>query len=129
VSDAEIVVDASAVLALLLDEGFKHFDPERVVGATISAVNFSEVLAKLCEGGLTEDEADEAVSALDFRILAFDQNQARATAWLRQSTRQAGLSLADRACLALGVRLQCPVVTADRAWATLDINADIVLVR
>ena len=48
---------------------------------------------------------------------------------LRSVTRHAGLSLGDRACLALGDRLGCPVVTADRVWASLDVGVAIVVIR
>jgi ribonuclease VapC len=129
VSDPEIVADASAVLALLKDEAFGAFEPERLVGAAISAVNFSEVLAKLSSGGLTEAETDAAVAALDLHVIAFDEDKARAAAQLWPATRRFGLSLADRACLALGLGLGRPVVTADRAWAKLDIGIDVLLIR
>ena len=128
-NDPEIVADASAVLALLQDEEFGRYDPEHLVGAAISAVNFSEVLAKLGAAGLTEAEADAAVDALDVVVLAFDEHQARSAARLWPVVRHFGLSLADRACLALGLRLGRPVVTADRVWAKLDVGVEIVLIR
>lgn len=127
--DAAIVADASAILALLKREPFDGFDPTRLFRATISAVNLSEVLERLCSGGLDQPEADEAVAELNLRIVDFDETQARLTAQLRPLTRAAGLSLADRACLALGRSLGCVVVTADRAWAAVDLGVEIVLVR
>jgi ribonuclease VapC len=129
VNDPDIVADASAVIALLKDEVFGAFEPERLVGAAISAVNSCEVLARLGSGGLTQAEADAAVVALDLRVIAFDEDQARAAAKLWPATRRFGLSLADRACLAIGLGLGRPVVTADRAWAQLDIGIDVVLIR
>jgi ribonuclease VapC len=129
VNDREIVADASAVLALLKDEAFGAFEPERLVGAAISAVNLSEVLAKLGSAGLTEAETDAAVGALDLRVFAFDEDQARRAARLLPATRPFGLSFADRACLVLGLKLDRAVVTADRAWARLDIGINVVLVR
>jgi PIN domain nuclease of toxin-antitoxin system len=77
VNDPDIVVDASAILALLKDEEFGEFDPEHLIGAAISAVNLSEVLSKLSSGGLTEPEADAAVAALDLHVIAFDEHPAR----------------------------------------------------
>jgi ribonuclease VapC len=129
VSDAAIIADASAVLALLKEERFGEFDPRRLFGATISAINLSEVLEKLCSGGLTQDEADEAVAELNLGVVDFDGPQARLTASLRPRTRRAGLSLGDRACLALGLRLGGPVATADRAWASLDLGVEVILIR
>src|SRR5271166_1278141 len=82
VNDPDVVADASTVLALLKEEEFGEFDPEHLVGAAISAVNFSEVLAKLGSGGLTEAEADMAVAALDLQVIAFDEHQARSAARL-----------------------------------------------
>ena len=128
-SDAAIVADASAILALLKRERFDGFDPTRLFRATISAVNLSEVLEQLCSGGLDQPTADEAVAKLNLRIVDFDERQARLTAHLRPLTRAAGLSLGDRACLALARGLGCSVVTADRAWAALDLGVEIVLVR
>jgi ribonuclease VapC len=129
VSDPAIVADASAILALLQNEPFSRLDPERLVGASISAVNFSEVVEKLASGGVPEAAADAAVAALDLAIIAFDEQQARAAARLRPATRYAGLSLADRACLALGLRLGRPVATADRVWESLDVGVEIRLIR
>ena len=128
--DADIVADASAVLALLQAEPFRNFDPERLVGAWISAVNYSEILAKLVSGGLTSDQADEAVGGLDLRIVPFDAVLARRTALLAGATRRAGLSLGDRACLCLGMHLAKPVVTGDRAWRTLRLEGvQVLLIR
>jgi ribonuclease VapC len=129
VNDPGIVADASAVLALLKGEAFRRFDAERLVGAAISAVNLSEVLAKLRSGGLSGVEANAATDALDLQIVPFDKSQAEAAAELFAPTRRAGLSLADRACLALALRAGKPVVTADRAWANLDVGVEIVLIR
>jgi PIN domain nuclease of toxin-antitoxin system len=129
VADPDLVADASAVLALLQGGAFRALAPERLVGAWISAVNLSEVLARLQASGLAEDEADRATAALDFRVVPFDEGHARAAARLWPLAKRAGLSLGDRACLALGAALGAPVVTADRAWAELDIGVKVVLIR
>ena len=128
-SDAAIVADASAVIALLVGEPFTRFDPLRLPGAAISAVNLSQTLARLREIGMPEAEIGTAVATLNLRVIAFDEPQARATARLRTATRHAGLSLGDRACLALGGMLGCPVVTADRVWANLDVGVEVVVIR
>ena len=125
----EIVADASAVLAALKGEPFNKIDPTELVRCSISSVNFSEVLAKLHDDGLTNTQADAAVARLDLQVVSFDEAQAHTTAQLRIATRQAGLSLADRACLALGLALGRPVVTADRIWASLDIGVEVQLIR
>jgi PIN domain nuclease of toxin-antitoxin system len=129
VNDGAVVADASAILALLKREPFAKFDPRRLFRATIGAVNLSEVLERLCSGGLSQAEAEEAVAELNLQVADFDASQARLTAYLRPRTRRAGLSLGDRACLVLGLRLGRPVITADRAWAGLDVGVEIVLIR
>jgi ribonuclease VapC len=129
VNEFGIVANASAVIALLTGEPFILFNPQHLANASISAVNFSEVLARLLEIGIPEGEVEIAVANLDLRVVAFDEMHARDTARLRSLTRHAGLSLGVRACLALGNRLGCPVVTGDRAWASLDIGVEVVLIR
>ncbi len=128
-NDNDIVVDASAIIALLVGEPITRVDPTRLAGASISAVNLSEVLARLQEFGTPESEAIAAVARLELRIVPFDEPQARIAARLRSITRRAGLSLGDRACLALGDRLGCPVVTADRIWISLDLGVDVIVIR
>jgi ribonuclease VapC len=129
VNEEEIVADASAILAALKNEPFGNLDPRRLVGATVSAVNVCEVLSKLHDDGLKDTQAEAAVSTMDLSVVAFDTSQARAAARLRSITRHAGLSLGDRACLALGLHLGRPVITADRVWTSLDIGVEVVVIR
>jgi ribonuclease VapC len=129
VSDDDVVVDASAVLAFLQREPFERFDPDRLAHATISAVNFSEVLERLYSGGASHADADRLVNPLSLHVVPFDEVQAQAAARLRAATRRFGLSLADRACLALGLQRGEAVVTADRVWATLDVGIEVILIR
>jgi ribonuclease VapC len=129
VNDGVPIADSSAILALLKQEPLGKLDPRRLFRATISAVNLSEVLERLCAGGLSESEADEAVATLNLRVADFDEAQARLAAHLRPRTRRAGLSLGDRACLALGLHLGRPVITADRVWTSLDIGVEVIAVR
>lgn len=125
-----IVADASALLAAVKNEPFGNIDPRELVGSTISAVNFCEVLTKLHDDGLNAAQADAALSVMDLRVVAFDSAQARAAALLRSATRHAGLlSLGGRACLALGAERGCPVITADRVWGTLDVKVEIIVIR
>jgi ribonuclease VapC len=125
----DLVADASAIIALLVGEKFNGFDPADLNGTLISSVNLAEVLTRLPEFGVPEHAADGAIAELNLRVIAFDETQARATARLRPATRQAGLSLGDRACLALANVMECPAVTADRAWARIDTGVEIILIR
>ncbi len=128
-NDDRIVADASAILAALKREPFAGFDPERLLEASISSVNLCEVLTKLHSDGLTADQAAAALSRLDLRTVAFDDGLAAMAAEFWLQTRRVGLSLGDRACLSLGKRLGCPVVTADRVWASLDLGVTVILIR
>jgi PIN domain nuclease of toxin-antitoxin system len=100
-----------------------------LAGAAISAVNLSEVVAKLAEAGVPESEIRRAINPLGLDVRPFDDEAAYAAGLLRPRTRSLGLSLGDRACLALGIALSRPVVTTERAWKRLTIGADVVLAR
>jgi ribonuclease VapC len=125
----DLVTDASAIIALLVGEKFNGFNPADLSGTLISSVNLAEVLTRLPELGVPEHAAEGAIAELNLRVIAFDETQARATAQLRPATRHAGLSLGDRACLALANVMEYPAVTADRAWARIDAGVEIVLIR
>ncbi len=113
------VLDASAVLALLNQEpGMNQVEPILEESA-ISSVNVSETLAKLIDGGLSPDEAQESFDLLSIAVIDFDKEQAEIAAQLRSSTRKKGLSLGDRCCLALGLKTGFEVVTAERQWSNL----------
>jgi PIN domain nuclease of toxin-antitoxin system len=98
-------------------------------GAAVSTVNLSEVAAKLCENGLNDAAAREAISELDIQVVAFGFESAFQAGALRLNTKRAGLSLGDRACLALAQQLGVPAITADRAWARLSLDIPIHVIR
>ena len=124
-----VVLDASAVLVVLNGEPGTAAVIEALPGSANSAVNVSEVVARLAEGGMPGPAIQEAIEGLNLDIVPFDAELALATGLLRPLTRSAGLSLGDRACVALGMRLQLPVLTADRSWAGLDLEVEVRLVR
>ena len=124
------VLDASAVLALLGDEpGADRVAAAVDDGATIGAVNLAEVLTKLSDFGMPTAAAEDALEGLGLEVVAFDGGAARAVAALRASTRARGLSLGDRAALALADALGAPVLTTDRAWQGAVPSVDVVLAR
>ncbi len=103
-------------------------------GAVIHTFNWAEVLSKLAERGLDPETAEVDLSERGVlgQTLAVDTGQpgdARTVAALRPVTRGVGLSLGDRYCLALGTRLGWPVLTANRAWATLHLAVTVELLR
>jgi ribonuclease VapC len=123
------VVDASAVLALLLGERGATNVQARMPGAVWSAVNYAEVLTRLAELSGSLEATRMRVNRLELEVIPLDSELAAATASLRPATKSYGLSLADRTCLALGIALQLPVVTADQSWAELDIGVPIEQIR
>ena len=126
---ASAVLDASAVLAHILNEPGSQVVGVVAAEALVSAVNLSEIVAKLLEQSLTLTQADEIVYRYGFEVLPFDEELARQAGALRVPTRKLGLSLGDRACLALAQREGLPAVTADRQWAKLKLGIEIKVVR
>ena len=123
------VLDASALLALLNQEPGE----ERVVealasGAVMSTVNLSEVVAKLADIGMTERDIREAIEPLGIELADFDPSGAFSAGLLRPPSRRAGLSLGDRACVALGLHQGLPVLTADTAWSSLSLGGEMEIV-
>ena len=126
---SEVVLDASALLALLNRESGHEEIAQVIADTAISAVNLSEVAAKMAESGMPEDTIREALEGLALEIHDFGQELAFRAGWLRPLTRSRGLSLGDLACLALGQRLNLPVLTTDQAWEGLELDVEVRLVR
>ncbi len=126
---SEIVVDASALLAILENESHAKRWLANIQTSAISAVNFSEVVAKLAEAGMPLPEIREVLEPLGLQVVPFEVRQAYDAGLLRPQTKKLGLSLGDRACVALARHLKVPVLTADRAWAKLEVGTEIRLVR
>ncbi len=125
----DAVLDASALVALLWDEPGAAA-VERLLGrAVISAVNWAEVLQRYRAHGIDTADKRESVVGLGVDIAAFAPEDAETVAGLWEPTRRAGLSLADRACLALARRLDLPAHTADRDWRKVDVGVEVVLIR
>lgn len=95
----------------------------------MSAVNVAEVAGKLAQSGMNEDEVRVAIATLGVEVVSFDAELAIATGMLTPGTRGSGLSLGDRACLAMARTLGMPALTADRAWAGLDLGVEVRLIR
>jgi ribonuclease VapC len=95
----------------------------------MSAANYAEVISKLIDSGATAADAVAATRDLSIEIAPLDAETAADAGGLRAVTGSRGLSLGDRACLALARREGLPVLTADRAWAGLDIGVEVVLIR
>ena len=127
---SKCVLDASAVLASIQHEPGQELVGQAIEdGSFISAVNFCEVIGKLLDAGLSQEHISATIQDLQLEVVSFDEDQAIAAGLLRTTTRQAGLSLADRACLALATALGLPALTGDRAWTRLDVGVEVELFR
>lgn len=126
---SEVVLDASALLALLNREPGYEEIARVITRAAISAVNLSEVAAKLAESGMPGEAIQAALEGLALETHDFGREVAFQAGLLRPLTRSRGLSLGDRACLALGLQLDLPVITTDRAWEGLNLGVEVRLVR
>ncbi|MDE0154539.1 MAG: type II toxin-antitoxin system VapC family toxin [Gammaproteobacteria bacterium] len=124
-----IVFDSSALLAITFEEEGAEIAAQALNDGIISAVNASEVITRYVDLGASEEEALTSFRAFGLEIYPFDESLAIATGLMRSATRDAGLSLGDRACLALAIREHSSVLTADRAWATLDLDIVVELIR
>jgi ribonuclease VapC len=110
------VLDSSAVLAVILEEPGAGSVEAVLPGAKVSAVNLGEVTAKLRDLGMPEATVETVLDGLQIDVRVHDWDAAIASGFLRPATRGAGLSLGDRACLALAAALGLPAMTADRSW-------------
>lgn len=128
---SDCVLDASAMLASLLQEPGAASVEQLLSGpgAVVSAVNLSEVVAKLIDLGWPEPAIRRDIGRMNIDPVSFDAESAFAAGLLRQMTRQAGLSLGDRACLSLAQRLGLPAVTADRVWTALQLPVTVQVIR
>ena len=120
-----IVSDASAILAVINGEpGAEKITPDLLARAAGSAVNLAEVQTKLVSRGWTSGQAWEDATSPVREVVSFDEEQARIAGDLVAQTRHLGLSLGDRACLALGIALKVPVYTAEKAWKKVKVGVE-----
>jgi ribonuclease VapC len=125
-----IVLDASAILAVINREaGYEKLTPQLLASAVASTVNLAEVQTKLVSRRWTPDEAWEDATSPIREGLAFTEEQARVAASLAVQTQHLGLSLGDRACLALGISLGVPIYTAEKTWKRLRLGVRIYAIR
>jgi PIN domain nuclease of toxin-antitoxin system len=124
-----IVLDASALLAMFNSEPGKEVVEGVLANSIMSAVNASEVIAELQKIPIPTLEAKQMVVNVVSEVAPFDLEHAYRAAILKADTRQFGLSLGDRACLALGKLKGCPVYTADKVWGELDLGVKVILIR
>lgn len=126
---ARVVLDASALMALIRGEAGADRVAASLSEAIISTVNQAEVQTKLVAAGLDEELAWWHISEVGCVAIPFDEEQARIAGGLIRITRPFGLSLGDRACLALALQRQATVYTTDRAWKGLALGIVVEVIR
>jgi PIN domain nuclease of toxin-antitoxin system len=126
-----IVLDASALLALLKDEPGSRRVAERIADSRMSVVNYSEVVSHFVKAGMPPADIEAMLRPLPMTLVAADADTASLAGRLRAVTAEAGLSLGDRFCLALALREDLPAWTADKQWSALSeaVGATIVVIR
>jgi ribonuclease VapC len=124
-----VVFDASAIIAASNNEAGSRTVLAMKDRSAVSTVNLAEVKSKLILKGLAPGDAWAAALSFSNEIFSFDSEQASIAGGLVEFTRPYGLSLGDRACLALALVLDAPVYTTDKAWAKLDLGLRIHLLR
>jgi ribonuclease VapC len=124
-----VVLDSSAVLAVINAERGAARVIEVLDGALLSAVNHAEVMTKLIDRGVDRELARTTVLKIGVEIIDFGLDLADRTGELRRETRHLGLSLGDRACLALAESEGLPAMTADKKWAGANLGVDIRIIR
>ena len=128
---ADAVLDSSAILAVILEEPGADRVEAYLPGGKVSAVNIGEVVAKLRDLGMPERTTTEVIAGLQLDVHVHDLHAALLSGHLRPRTREAGLSLGDRACLALAQAFGLPTVTSDRSWLAVadEIGVRVELIR
>jgi ribonuclease VapC len=126
----EVVLDASAILALVFQErGAERLTLRVLENAVISTVNLAEVQSKLIKKGFKPNEAWEDTLSLVTAAEPFTSEQSRIAGDLITATERYGLSLGDRSCLALAIALEAPVYTTEQAWRNLKVGVPIHVIR
>lgn len=126
---AEAVLDSSAVLALLRNEPGAELVRRIIARSLLCSVNLSEIVSKLIERGASAPAALEIARGLPYRVVPYDEGLASDAGVLWGETRSTGLSLGDRACLALARREVLPALTTDQRWAREKVGVDVQLIR
>jgi ribonuclease VapC len=126
---AEAVLDASALIAFLRKEPGHEKVVEVLTRSCISAVNLAETLGKMVEYGKPLEDTAFQVERLRIPVVPFDGEQARIAAFLWKQTRIVGMSLGDRACVALAQKTALPAYTTEADWLKCDLAVEIVKIR
>ncbi|MGE0222417.1 MAG: type II toxin-antitoxin system VapC family toxin [Acetobacteraceae bacterium] len=122
-----MVLDASALLALLLAEPGADRVKDALGGSLMSAINLAEVISHYAKLGAIRDDIEAMLRPLPIRVVPLDVELAYEAGMLRRVTLERGLSLGDRCCLALAKRERMPALTAERRWPDIADAAGVVV--
>lgn len=124
-----MVLDASALLAYLFAENGQQAVAAQIDACCLSSVNLCEVIARFVRDGHSAELVYQQIIGAGIEIVPFQGEDAALAAGLVAQTHKLGLSLGDRACLALALRRNLPAMTADQAWSELDLPITIQQIR
>ena len=124
-----IVFDSSVLIAILRQEPGSDVGEQSLNDALISTVNLAEVATYLARNSVPPETINQALAAFPIEVVPFDREQGLIAGCLYPACKSLGLSLGDRACLALAKSKSLPVLTADKAWLELKINVDVKTIR
>jgi ribonuclease VapC len=127
--EVEFVLDSSALLALVHGEPGADVVQLVVDRSAMSTVNWAETCKRAVENNVPLEGFRDEIEALEVELVDLTADDAERSARLWSATKRAGLSLGDRACLALAARLRVPALTSDRSWAKLDVGVEVRLIR
>lgn len=123
------VLDSSAVLAVIFNEAGNDLVAPLIGGALLSTVNLAEIHSRLIQRGSLANFAWNRLITMGCEIHSFTEQHARIAAELVRPTKPYGLSLGDRACLALAIERKAKVFTTDRAWKNLGLGIEVEVIR
>lgn len=127
--DKTSVLDSSAVLAVIFNEPGGEKIVDLLQGGLLSTVSLAEIHTRLLLDGRPADFAWNRILSMGFEVCFFDDEQARLAAEMIGKTRPFGLSLGDRACLALAIQRKAKVYTTDRVWKNFALGIDVEVIR
>ena len=124
-----VVFDSSVLIAILRQEPGSEVGEQSLNDALISTVNLAEVATYLARNSVPPETINQALAAFPIEVVPFDREQGLIAGCLYPACKSLGLSLGDRACLALAKSKNLPILTADQAWLKLEIDVTVSSIR
>jgi PIN domain nuclease of toxin-antitoxin system len=123
------ILDASALLALIKNEKGAEIVEKHIENSIISTVNYAEIVAYFIRANISEEDINLMLNGIVNEIVNFNEEQSITSGLLIAKTNKYGLSFGDRACLALAIQMNLPVLTADKSWSKIKSNIEIKIIR